>query len=393
MFRKDFPIFKKTDMVYLDTAASAQKPAAVLRAMDSFYKTTYSNVHRGQCAWANGATKAYEEARQTVADFIHAAVSDIVFTRGATEAVNLVASSMAQTLKPGDEVLVSVAEHHANFVPWQQACLKSGATFKTVNVLPSGALDRTDFTRQFSPRTKVVAITHLSNVLGVLNDVAALTKQAHAAGAQVLIDVAQSIAHLPIDAPKIGCDFLVFSGHKLYGPTGVGVLYGTAAALSRLQPYQFGGDMIRAVSISETIFADAPAKFEAGTPMIAEAIGLAAAIKYLTHIGWDKIQKHEEELMRFALGALKKIPEVRLLGTADKHSVISFTVPGIAPEDLGFVLGKKNMCVRVGHHCAMPLHAHFNCPASLRVSLGLYNDKKDIQKFITALKEGIRFFQ
>ncbi|MDD3668855.1 MAG: cysteine desulfurase [Alphaproteobacteria bacterium] len=393
MFKKDFPIFKKTDMVYLDTAASAQKPAAVLRAMDRFYKTAYSNVHRGQCAWAAAATKAYEAARQNVADFIHADAANIVFTRGATDAVNLVAAGMAQTLKPGDEVLISIAEHHANFVPWQQACLKSGATFQVANILPSGELDRADFARKLTPRTKVVAITHLSNVLGVLNDAAALTRSAHAVGARILIDAAQSIAHVPLDVREIGCDFLVFSGHKLYGPTGVGVLYGPADALANLPPYQFGGDMIRQVAVSETTFADAPAKFEAGTPMIAEAVGLGAAVGYLNRIGWDKIRRHEEELMEYALAELAKIPEVRLMGTAEKQSVIAFTLDGIAAEDIGFVLGKKNICVRVGHHCAMPLHAHFGRAASARISFGLYNDAADIDRFIAALREGMRFFK
>ncbi len=393
MFKKDFPIFHKTDTIYLDTAASAQKPAAVLRAMDRFYKTSYSNVHRGQCAWSLEATQAYESARQSVAAFIRADAANIVFTRGATDAVNLVAAGMTQTLKPGDEVLIFVAEHHANFVPWQQACLKSGATFQVANVLPSGELDLADFARRLSPRTKMVAITHLSNVLGVLNDVGELTRQAHAVGARILIDAAQSIAHVPIDVRQIGCDFLVFSGHKLYGPTGVGVLYGAADALADLPPYQFGGDMIRQVAVSGTTFADAPAKFEAGTPMIAEAVGLAEAIRYLNRIGWDKIRRHEDDLMTYALNELAKIPEVRVMGTADKQSVIAFTLDGIAAADIGFVLGKKNICVRVGHHCAMPLHTHFGCPATLRISFGLYNDKSDVRRFVAALNEGIRFFK
>ncbi len=393
MFKTDFPIFQNQGLIYLDSAASAQKPTAVLSAMDDFYRTKYANVHRGSCQIAVAATEAYENARQTVADFIGTTPKNIVFTKGATESINLVASAFARLLKPDDEVIISVAEHHAMFVPWQQACLQSGATFKVVDVLPSGALDMDDLNAKLSPRTKMVAVTHLSNVLGVVNPVSEIACLAHAVGAKLMIDGAQSVAHLPIDVKQTDCDYFVFSGHKIYGPTGIGVLYGKTDALEMLPPYQFGGDMIKEVHIQNTTFADIPARFEAGTPPIVEAIGLAAALDYVAGISMDKIAAHELTLTRQLLQEMAAFPSVQIMGEPDlKTGIISFTVSGIHPSDLAFALAKQNICVRVGHHCAMPLHHRFDQTVSVRVSLGLYNTSDDVRAFIAALKKTLDLF-
>lgn len=393
MYKDDFPLLKNNPLIYLDTAASAQKPVCVLQTMDNFYRNFYANVHRGQCDIAVQATEAYEAARQTVAQFIGATSSDIVFTKSATEAINLVANSYAWTLKAGDEVLISIAEHHANFVPWQQACLKSGATLKTAGVLPDGTLDMTDFNMKLSPRTKVVALTHISNVLGTTNPIEQAIQAAHRVGARILIDASQSVAHLPIDVSVLKCDFLAFSGHKIYGPTGIGVLYGQADALKELQPYQYGGDMIKEVFVDKTTFAEPPACFEAGTPPIAEALGLAAALEYIHHIGFKKIQEHDQVLSSCALSGLENFPNGDILGKShSKTGLVSFNIKGIHPSDLAFILAKENICVRVGHHCAMPLHQALGAPLSLRISFGIYNTKTDVQVFLEALQKAVSFF-
>ena len=393
MFKKDFKIFDKK-YVYLDSAASAQKPQIVLNKLVEFYQNDYANVHRGSCGLALKATKMYEEARQTVANFIHADSKEIVFTKGATEAINLVASSYAKTLKKGDEVLVCITEHHANFVPWQQACLYAGATFKTFNVNEDGTWDLKDFEKKLTKHTKVVAVAELSNVLGVVNPVQKVVKLAHKIGAKVMVDLAQSIAHIPTDIKKLDCDYAAFSGHKIYGPNGIGVLYGKKKVLEELKPYQFGGDMVDKVSVEKTTFADIPARFEAGTPPIANAIGLAEALKYVSKIGWKKIQDAESKVFVQLISGLKKINDVEFLGCPNlKSGLVAFNVKGIHPDDLNLILAKENVCVRVGHHCAMPLHTRFGVKASLRVSLGLYNDKKDIDAFLKALQKAIGFFK
>jgi len=393
MFKKDFKIFDKK-YVYLDSAASAQKPQVVLNKLVEFYQNDYANVHRGSCELALMATKLYEEARQIVADFISADSKEIVFTKGATEAINLVASSYAQTLKKGDEVLVCIAEHHANFVPWQQACKQSGATFKTFNVKDDALWDLKDFERQLTKHTKVVAVAQLSNVLGVVNPVQKVVKLAHKVGAKVMVDLAQSIAHLPTDVKKLDCDYAAFSGHKIYGPNGIGVLYGRYEALKALKPYQFGGDMVDKVTVAKTTFADVPARFEAGTPPIANAIGLAAGLKYLSKIGWPKLQADEKKVFTNLINGLKQIDGVEFLGNPDlKSGLVAFNIKGIHPDDLNLILAKENVCVRVGHHCAMPIHTRFGVTASLRVSLGLYNDEKDIETFLKVLKKAIGFFK
>ena len=393
MLKKDFKIFDKK-YVYLDSAASAQKPGAVLDRLIQFYQNDYANVHRGSCELALKATKLYEESRQIVADFIHADAQEIVFTKGATEAINLAAASYAKTLKKGDEVLVCIAEHHANFVPWQQACAVSGATFKTFNVSDDGLWNLDDFEKQLTKHTKVVAVAQLSNVLGVINPVKNVVKLAHKAGAKVMVDLAQSIAHMPIDVKDLDCDYAAFSGHKIYGPNGIGVLYGKHAALEELKPYQFGGDMVDAVRVEKTTFADVPARFEAGTPPIANAIGLAEALKYVSKIGLNKIQIEESKIFDLLIDGLKKIDGIEFLGNPDlKTGLVAFNINGIHPDDLNLILAKENVCVRVGHHCAMPLHARFKVKASLRVSLGIYNDEKDVQQFLKALQKAIGFFK
>ncbi len=392
-FKQDFPIFQNQDVIYLDSAASTQKPDSVIDGLCHFYAHSYSNVHRGNCELSNDATISYEEARQKIADFIHTSSKQVIMTKGATESINLVANGYTYLLKKGDEVLVSEAEHHANFVPWQQACLRSGATFKTFKVLPSGECDMADFKKQLSRRTKIVAITHLSNVLGVVNPVAEMVKMAHAFGAKVLIDGAQSIAHMPINVQKLDCDFFAFSGHKLYAPTGIGILYGKKEALEMLPLYQFGGDMIREVTVSQTTFADLPNRFEAGTPPIAEAIALGYAIDYLNAIGMNVVEQNEAELTSYLLEKLATIKEIQILGNPEiKKGIVSFVVKGIHPSDIAFALAKQHICVRVGHHCAMPLHKCFHQSVTLRVSLGIYNDKADIDALMSALKKSIQLF-
>lgn len=391
-YKKDFPIFDNSDLVYLDSAASAQKPRVVLRAMNDFYETSYSNIHRGTCSLAVHATNLYEKTRQRVADFIRTQPENIIFTKGATDAINMVAGGIGQSLKPGDEVLVSIAEHHANFVPWQQVCLKSGATFKVFGVLNDGRIDMQDFQSKLSSRTKMVAVTQLSNVLGVVNPVKQMTDLAHQAGALVLVDGAQSIAHMPVDVEDLNSDFFVFSSHKLYGPTGTGVLYGKRQALENLPPYQFGGDMVKEVTVQKTTFAELPARLEAGTTPFVEVVGMGVAIEYIRAIGMEKIASYEQNLTDILMDELRKIPHIDLLGTAEKSGIVSFNIKGIHPNDLAFVLAKQNICVRVGHHCAMPIHECFGKTASVRVSFGIYNTQKDVELFMTALKKALSFF-
>ena len=383
-YKKDFPIFDNSDLVYLDSAASAQKPRVVLRAMNDFYESSYSNIHRGTCSLAVHATELYENARQKVADFIHTRSKNIIFTKGATDAINMVAAGIGQSLKSGDEILVSIAEHHANFVPWQQICLKTGATFKVFNVLQDGQIDLQDFKSKLSLNTKMVAVAQLSNVLGVVNPVHEMAQMAHNVGAQILVDGAQSIAHMPVNVEELGVDFFVFSSHKLYGPTGIGVLYGKRTALENLPPYQFGGDMVKEVTVQKTTFAELPARLEAGTTPFVEAAGMGVAIDYILSIGIDKIAAYEQMLTDALMSELKNISTVELLGTAKKSGIISFNIKGIHPNDLAFVLAKQNICVRVGHHCAMPIHECFGKTASVRVSFGIYNTLKDVELFLSA---------
>lgn len=393
MFKKDFPIFDNS-LIYLDSAASAQKPKMVVEALSDFYLKDYSNVHRGTCELANRATRMYESARKKVAEFIGSDEKEIVFTKGATEAINMVATGCGQLLKPTDEVLVCVAEHHANFVPWQQLCFKTGAKFCVFNVKEDGSWDLDDFKAKLNENTKIVAVSAMSNVLGVINPVKKLTDMAHQFGAKVLLDGAQSVAHMPTNVKDLGCDYFVFSGHKIYAPTGIGVLYGSLDSLEKLPPYQFGGDMVKDVFIDKTTFADLPARLEAGTPPIAEAIGLQSALNYIQNIGWEEIQKNENQVFDYLIQKLKNIHQIQFLGNPDiKTGLVSFNVKGIHPNDISMILAKQNVCVRVGHHCAMPIHQFLGVNASIRASLGLYNTTEDVDLFISALQKAIGFFK
>mgnify|MGYP003288967394 CR=1 FL=1 len=394
MFKDKFPIFQNKDLVFLDSAASTQKPACVLEVLSEFYKNQYSNVHRGNCKLANEATTQYEKARKIVADFINAPEKQVVFTKGATESINLVANGYRKILEKGDEILVCVAEHHANFVPWQQIAFETGAKFVVFDVLDNGEIDMADFTAKLNKRTKLVAVSQFSNVLGIKNQLTEIIYMAHKVGAQVLVDGSQSVAHQKTDVVALDADYFVFSGHKLYGPTGIGVLYGKKEALESLSPYQYGGDMVHLVSIEETLFKEAPYKFEAGTPPFAQAIALAAAISFLNKISMDVVEEKEKKLTAYLLNQLSKIPEIEILAPNDKkQGIVSFVIQNIHPSDIAFALAEQNICVRVGHHCAMPLHTRFKKDVTLRVSLGIYNDMQDIDLFIEALIKSINLFK
>lgn len=389
MNKQDFPVFKTyPDLVYLDSGASAQKPQIVLETMMEFAQKKYANVHRGSYYLSEMATMAYEKARRTVAEFLGARYEDIIFVRGATEAINLVAQTYGHTLKAGDEVLISEAEHHSNIVPWQLLAAERDINLKYVNVLPSGELDLNDFESKLTDKTKLVAITQMSNVLGLLNPIDEIVKKAHKAGAKVLIDGCQAIVHTPIDLRKSDIDFYAFSGHKLYGPTGIGVLYGKSEIMNTLPPWQGGGDMIKQVKLTGSTFADTPARFEAGTPAIIESVGLMSAINYVKSIGYDKMIDNENQVMHLLKEALNSMERVQVLGDlAPKRSLVCFNLKGIHPQDVAMVLSEQNVAVRVGHHCAQPITEKYCVTASIRVSLGLYNDGDDISKFLNALKK------
>ncbi len=389
MNKQDFPVFKTyPDLVYLDSGASAQKPQIVLETMMEFAQKKYANVHRGSYYLSEMATMAYEKARRTVAEFLGARYEDIIFVRGATEAINLVAQTYGHTLKAGDEVLISEAEHHSNIVPWQLLAAERDINLKYVNVLPSGELNLNDFENKLTDKTKLVAITQMSNVLGLLNPIDEIVKKAHKAGAKVLIDGCQAIVHTPIDLRKSDIDFYAFSGHKLYGPTGIGVLYGKSEIMNTLPPWQGGGDMIKQVKLTGSTFADTPARFEAGTPAIIESVGLMSALNYVKSIGYDKMIDNENQVMHLLKEALNSMKRVQVLGDlAPKKSLVCFNLKGIHPQDVAMVLSEQNVAVRVGHHCAQPITEKYGVTASIRVSLGLYNDGDDISKFLNALKK------
>ncbi|ODU96501.1 MAG: cysteine sulfinate desulfinase [Thiomonas sp. SCN 64-16] len=392
--REQFPILAQTvhgkPLVYLDNAATTQKPLAVLEAMRAFEVRDYANVHRGVHVLSQRATDAFEAAREKVAAFVHArSAGEIVFVRGATEAINLVAQSFARArLQPGDEVLVTAMEHHADIVPWQMVCDATGAKLRVAPIRDDGALDLQALPELLAPRTRMVAVTHVSNVLGTVNDVASVAHLAHARGVPVLVDGAQAVAHLPVDVQALGCDFYVFSGHKLYGPTGIGVLWGRAEMLDAMPPYQGGGDMIRSVSFERITYADPPTRFEAGTPHITGAVGLAAAIDFVQGLGWDAIAQHERTLLERAQSALSRIPGLRIYGTVpDKIGVISFNIDGLHAHDLGTIADAEGVAIRAGHHCAMPLMKRYGVAAMARSSLGVYNKEDDIDALVRAVRK------
>ncbi len=398
LIRRDFPILAQQvngyPLAYLDNAASSQRPLQVLAAMHSYYTHDHANVHRGVHTLSHRATDLYEGARETVRAFINAAsVREIVFTRGATEAINLVATSFGQRLKPGDEILITTMEHHSNIVPWQMLCERSGAVLRVAPISDAGELLLDDFMELLGPRTKMVAVTHVSNALGTVNPVKKIVTTARARGVPVLLDGAQAVPHQGVDVRDLDCDFYVFSAHKMCGPTGIGVLYGREALLRELPPYQGGGDMILTVSFNGTTYNDLPYRLEAGTPHIAGAIGLAAAINYLSGIGMSNIAAWEAQLLDYATRRLLELPGLQIVGTApDKASVVSFTIDGIHPHDLGTVLDQRGVAIRAGHHCAMPVMERFSLPGTARASFAFYNTRGEIDQLIDGLRLAQRMF-
>jgi cysteine desulfurase/selenocysteine lyase len=394
LYRKDFPALAQTihghPLTYLDTGASAQKPRIVIEAMTRFMENDYANIHRGVHELSQRATDKYEAVRTAVRRFIRAEYDDeIVFTRGATEAINLVAQTWGRTfLKAGDEIVITALEHHANIVPWQMLREQIGIVLKIIPVTPEGEVLIADVKAALSPQTKLVAFAHVSNVLGTILPVKEITALAHAAGALALIDGCQAVSHMPIDMQDIGADFYVFSGHKLYGPTGIGILYGKRQILADMPPWQGGGDMITSVTFEETTYKEPPHRFEAGTPPITEVIGLGAAIDYVSTIGLARIMRHEEDILAYATEKLSRINSLHVVGIAKhKSGIISFTMEHAHPHDIGTILDRQGVAIRAGHHCAQPLMEHLGIGATARASFGLYTNKADIDALITGIEK------
>jgi cysteine desulfurase/selenocysteine lyase len=392
--RQDFPIFEQLvhgkSLVFLDSAASSQKPVQVLDAMDQVYRTTYANVHRGVYAFSERSTELYDQARERIAHFIGApSAKQIVFARNATEALNLLAYAYARTfLRAGDEIVLTELEHHANLVPWLVLAKERGVTLKFIPLAPDGTLDLGTLDALLTPRVKLVSFAHVSNVLGTITDPRQIVERAQAVGAKVIVDACQSVPHMPIDVQEAGCDFLVFSGHKMLGPTGIGVLYAGCELLEAMPPFLTGGDMISSVSFENVTWNDVPLKFEAGTPAFVEAIGLGAAVAYLETLRMDAVRAHERELTAYALERLREVPGLRIVGPIDpaiRAGVVSFTVDGIHPHDLATLLDRDGIAIRAGHHCAQPLHMKLGLSATARASFYIYNTLGDVD----ALIEGI----
>jgi len=390
--RKDFPILERTingrPLVYLDSGATSQRPWPVIRAVEEYETHTHANVHRGVHALSQAATEAFEGARERVRRFINArSTKEIIFVRGTTEGINLVAQSYARPrFKPGDEILISALEHHANIVPWQMVCEQTGCTLKVAPIDRRGELVFDEYLQLLSPRTKLVAVAHVSNALGTVLPVKRIIDAAHAQGAVVLVDGAQAVPHSAVDVRALGCDFYAFSSHKIYGPTGIGVLYGRQELLEAMPPWQGGGDMILSVSFEKTTYNELPYKFEAGTPNISGAVGMAAAMDYIEGLGIEKIAAHEQRLLQLATTELERIPGIEIIGTAaHKAAVLSFTLQGVHPHDLGTILDTEGIAVRTGHHCAQPVMTFFGIPATARASFGVYNTEKDVAALVAGL--------
>jgi cysteine desulfurase/selenocysteine lyase len=397
--RADFPILHQAinghPLAYLDNAASSQHPRQVIEAISRYYERDHANVHRGVHTLSHRATEAQEHGREAVRRFINAADRrEIIFTRGTTEAINLVAGSFGQGLKAGDEVLLSHMEHHSNIVPWQLACERTGARLNVVPINDRGELIMEEFHRRLNQRTRIVTMVHVSNALGTINPAAEIVAAAHARGIPVLLDGAQAIAHQPVDVRALGCDFYAFSGHKMCGPTGIGVLYGRQDWLERLPPWQGGGDMILTVSFAGSTWNELPYKFEAGTPHVAGAVGLGAAIEYLEAIGMDRVSRYEEHLLGYATGQIARLPGVRIVGrAAHKAGVLSFNVEGVHPHDLGTVLDHQGVAIRTGHHCAMPVMEFFKISGTARASFAFYNTEREIDQLVTAIEVANRMLR
>ncbi len=400
--RNEFPMLVAGDkeqkpLAFLDSTATTQKPACVIDVMDDFYREHYSSVKRGVYRLSARTTEAFEKTRKSIAQFINAKTEDeIVFTRGTTESINLVAWSYGRKFfEADDEILISGLEHHANIVSWQLVAEMKGAKIKVIPVLDSGDLDLNKLPGLLTPRTKMVAVAHVSNSVGTVNPIAEIiaTVRSLAPQAKILIDAAQSSSHIKIDVQKLDCDFLAFSGHKMYGPTGIGVLYGKYDVLDSMPPWHGGGEMIKNVTFEKTTYADVPARFEAGTPAIAEVIGLGKAIEWLNNVGLDNIREHEEQITQYALKQLAEIPQVKVLGNPkERGALISITLDGIAVGDAAMILDEENVAVRSGHHCAQPVMDRFGVDATLRLSFGVYTLERDIDRFIAGIKRVIRLF-
>ena len=389
-WRSDFPLLaKRSDLVYLDNAATTQKPAAVLDTLARYYRCTNANVHRGAHRLSDEATAAFEAARETLARRINARSSrEVLWTRGTTEAINLVAASHGPlAVGAGDRILITEMEHHSNIVPWQQLCQRTGAVLTAARVLPSGEIDHDDFAAKLDDEPRIVSLSHVSNALGTVNDLAALIPSAKAAGATVIVDGAQAIAHFDVDVQALGCDFYAFSGHKMYGPTGIGVLHGREELLEEMPPWQSGGEMIERVRIETTTYAALPFKFEAGTPDISGAVALAAAVDYLDDLDGDAIEAHEASLLAYASASLNQVEGLRIVGTAQaKGPVVSFLLDGSHPHDVGTLLDQQGVAVRTGHHCAMPLMDALGIAGTVRASFSLYNSLQDVDKLCRAVR-------
>jgi cysteine desulfurase / selenocysteine lyase len=397
--RRDFPILATRvnghPLVYLDSAASSQRALPVIRAVEDYETHSHANVHRGVHALSQAATAAFEGARERVRRFLNArSTREIIFVRGTTEGINLVAQAYARPrLGPGDEILISALEHHANIVPWQMVCQQSGCTLKVAPINRRGELEFEEFVKLLSPRTRLVGIAHVSNALGTVLPVKRIIEAAHAHGAVVLIDGAQAVPHSAVDVRALGADFYTFSAHKLYGPTGIGVLYGREELLAAMPPWQGGGDMILTVSFEKSTYNELPWKFEAGTPNISGAVGLAAAMDYVEGLGLAAIAAHEERLLRLATSELARLPDIEIIGTAaHKAAVLSFTMKGVHPHDLGTILDAEGVAVRTGHHCAMPVMTFFGVPATARASFGCYTTEGDVAALVAALKRAREVF-
>ena len=390
--RNDFPILRRMvrgkPLVYLDSAATTQKPRAVLDALNRYYADGNANIHRGVYVLSEEATAAYNAARAKVQRFLNAAAArEIIFTRNSTEGINLVAQSFGrQNIGPGDEIVITHMEHHSNIVPWQLLCEQVGARLRVAPIDDTGTLQIDALERLIGPRTRLVSVVHLSNSLGTINPVRDIVEMAHRQDVPVLIDGSQAVYHMPVDVQALGCDFYVFTGHKLYGPTGIGVLYGREALLEQMPPYQGGGDMIRSVTFENTTYADLPHKFEAGTPHIAGAVGLGAAVDYVQRIGFDALAPHEADLLAYGTAALAEVKGLRIIGTAArKASILAFVMKGAHPHDVGTIVDTEGVAIRTGHHCTQPIMDRFGVPATARASVAMYNTRDEIDALVRAL--------
>lgn len=394
----DFPILK--NIVYLDSGASTQKPRVVIDGMKNFYEHSYSNVHRGMYPLAEMATEEFEKSRDIIAKFIGAQREEVIFTRGTTDGINMIARSIVSTLQEGDEIIVSEMEHHSNFVPWQQLAIQKKLVFKIAKITPDDILDMDDLKSKITSRTKVIAITHISNVLGTINPIHEIAKIAHSVNALLVVDGAQAIAHIPVNVKELDCDAYAFSGHKMYGPDGVGVLYAKKALLESLPPSSWGGEMVSEVTATATSWNELPYKFEPGTPPITQAVGLGIAVDYLYAIGLDAVRRHEEQLILYANEKLQSIQGLHIIGPMIDEShmgirsgIISFVVDGVHPHDVAQILSDRGVCIRAGHHCAHPLHCAKSLTATSRISFGIYTTTSDIDAFVSAITHAIEVFR